>query len=483
MENLMGLKFDDMGICFYLCISNNFSFKTHSIMAFEISIGKKKDSRGRVAVSLRFRMGKVDQQARTNLWVSPALVKTEKYVTEKKKEASRLVIVSSRNKTPEALHADDVRVKLHNIIGYIEENYNAMRGHEIPKGWLSQTIDAFYQEVMAKSSCGDTFFQLYDEYLAATDIANASHSRQTCYEVQRRSLIRFQNFKRLTQPKFNLTIEGFNILLLREYEDFLRNEHIYVHTFPGILKGAPLQLNLRPKSQNVITGRFKYIRSIYNWAIKTGRIQINPMQGFSTSQEIYGTPFYLTIEERKKLEEFDFSNEPRLALHRDLFVFHCCVGCRVSDLFTFTRDNIVGTQLHYIARKTKEGRPITIQVPLNTTAQTILNRYKDTEGERLFPESAYISYNIDIKRMLKIAGIDRHVVVIDQRTRESVSRPIYEVASTHMARRTFIGNVYKKFKDQNMVSALTGHKPGSPAFTRYREIDDDLKQEMVDAID
>ena len=85
--------------------------------------------------------------------------------------------------------------------------------------------------------------------------------------------------------------------------------------------------------------------------------------------------------------------------------------------------------------------------------------------------------------MLKIAGIDRHVVVIDQKTRESVSRPIYEVASSHMARRTFIGNVYKKFKDQNMVSALTGHKPGSPAFTRYREIDDEMKQEMVDAID
>ena len=207
------------------------------------------------------------------------------------------------------------------------------------------------------------------------------------------------------------------------------------------------------------------------------------MQGFTVAQEIYGTPFYLTIDERKKLEEFDFSHNPRLGLHRDLFVFHCCVGCRVSDLFSFTRDNIVGNQLHYIARKTKEGRPITIQVPLNSTARRILDKYKDCGSDKIFPESAYMSYNKDIKRMLKEAGIDRHVVVIDQLTRESVSRPIYEVASTHMARRTFIGNVYKKFKDQNMVSALTGHKPGSAAFVRYREIDDEMKQEMVDAID
>ena len=452
-------------------------------MAFEISIGKKKNSTGRVAISLRFRMGKVDQQSKTNLWISPAMVKTEKYITEKKKKATRLVIVSSRNKTQEALHADDVRVKLNNIIAYVESRYNAMRGREIPKGWLSEVIDCFYREESAKSSTGATFFQLYDEYLAATGVAHSSKARQMCYAVQRKSLIRFQNFKRMTNPAFNLTIEGFGIMVLREYEDFLRNEHIYIHEFPQILKGAPLTLNLRPKSQNCITNRFKYIRSIYNWAIKTGRLQINPMQGFTVAQEVYGTPFYLTIEERKQLEEFDFSNDPRLGIHRDLFVFHCCIGCRVSDLFSFTHDNIVGNQLHYIARKTKEGRPITIQVPLNTTAQRILDKYKDCPGERLFPDSAYFSYNADIKKMLKAAGIDRHVVVIDQKTRESVSRPIWEVASTHMARRTFIGNVYKKFKDQNMVSALTGRKPGSPAFARYREIDDDMKQEMVDAID
>ncbi len=34
-----------------------------------------------------------------------------------------------------------------------------------------------------------------------------------------------------------------------------------------------------------------------------------------------------------------------------------------------------------------------------------------------------------------------------------------------------------------MVSALTGHKPGSTAFVRYRDIDDEMKQETVDAID
>ena len=52
-----------------------------------------------------------------------------------------------------------------------------------------------------------------------------------------------------------------------------------------------------------------------------------------------------------------------------------------------------------------------------------------------------------------------------------------------MARRTFIGNIYKKFKDQGLVSELSGHSPGSNAFARYREIDTDMKREMVDSID
>ena len=48
-----------------------------------------------------------------------------------------------------------------------------------------------------------------------------------------------------------------------------------------------------------------------------------------------------------------------------------------------------------------------------------------------------------------------------------------------MARRTFIGNIYKKVKDPNMVGALSGHKEGSRAFARYRNIDDDMKREMI----
>ncbi len=75
------------------------------------------------------------------------------------------------------------------------------------------------------------------------------------------------------------------------------------------------------------------------------------------------------------------------------------------------------------------------------------------------------------------------VTTIDQKTREEIQKPLYEVASSHMARRTFIGNIYKKVKDPNLVGALSGHKEGSKAFSRYREIDDDMKKELINLLD
>ena len=62
-------------------------------------------------------------------------------------------------------------------------------------------------------------------------------------------------------------------------------------------------------------------------------------------------------------------------------------------------------------------------------------------------------------------------------------KPINEIASSHMARRTFIGNLYKKVKDPSLVASLSGHTDGSRAFARYREIDMEMKRELVEMSD
>ena len=60
-----------------------------------------------------------------------------------------------------------------------------------------------------------------------------------------------------------------------------------------------------------------------------------------------------------------------------------------------------------------------------------------------------------------------------------MKRPLNEVASSHLARRTFVGNLYKQVKDQSLVGAMSGHGEGSKAFARYRSIDDEMKAGVV----
>ena len=118
-------------------------------------------------------------------------------------------------------------------------------------------------------------------------------------------------------------------------------------------------------------------------------------------------------------------------------------------------------------------------MPLIPQAKAILERYKDENRKELLPFISTQHYNKAIKEMLKEAGIDRIVTVLNPTTRQNEQHPIYEVASSYMARRNFIGNLYKEVKDANLIGSMTGHIEGSKAFARYRAIDDDMKRSVI----
>ena len=210
-----------------------------------------------------------------------------------------------------------------------------------------------------------------------------------------------------------------------------------------------------------------------------GKTTNNPFRNYAVEECVYGTPYYITIDERNKIYRTNLARHPQLATQRDIFVFQCLIGCRVGDLYKLTRDNLIGGAVEYIPRKTKDGHPVTVRVPLNTIAREILARYADYTGPVLFPLIAEQQYNRAIKRIFLAAGLKRKVPILNPLTREPEQRPIWEVASSHLARRAFVGNLYKQVKDPNLVGALSGHKEGSRAFARYRDIDDEMKNELV----
>ena len=51
-----------------------------------------------------------------------------------------------------------------------------------------------------------------------------------------------------------------------------------------------------------------------------------------------------------------------------------------------------------------------------------------------------------------------------------------------MARKTFVGTIYKEVKDPSLISRMSGHSENSKSFSRYRDIDDEDLKEVIGKI-
>lgn len=461
-------------------------------MAYELSISKKVNVTGRSELQLRLRLGKVDQQASTHLFVNPQHVRWEYYLSSKGRKSKRLVLSVARIKTPEVQHTEETKGQIEQMIEFIDKRILADGLENITKGWLSKQIDEFIKilkpegptkhkkESKQQKSKSPSFFEAYNTFVSSRDL---SIGRRRHFMVIGRVLQRYELYRQLLKPKFKLTFEVVDDAMLHDLEDYIKNEHQLLARFPKIIQAVPESRTPAERGQNTINGYLKKLKTFFFWANNKGLTSNDPFREFKISQDIYGTPYYITIEERHQIEQADLSHRPALAAQRDVFVFQCCVGCRVSDLRTLTADNVINGMVHYIARKTQTGHPVTLKIPLNQTALDIIERYADPHRKALLPFISDQKYNDAIKEIFTIAGVTRNVVILNPLTGKQEIRPINEVASSHMARRTFTGNIYRLFKDQALVSELTGHAPGSRAFARYREVDEEMKREMVTAIE
>jgi site-specific recombinase XerD len=323
---------------------------------------------------------------------------------------------------------------------------------------------------------------LFDEFLAKHKL---SEVRAKNYRVIKRGLQRYELYVRVTkrgQKGFRLYVDDVTHDTLRDIWDFFENEHRYLEQYPAIYESIPEKRTPQPRGRNTLLDCFSRIRTFFYWCNDNKKTTNKPFDDFPLEECTYGTPYYITIEERNRIYATNLSSHPSLAVQRDIFVFQCLIGCRVGDLIKMTKGSVINGAIEYIPRKTKEGRPLTVRVPLNSVAQEIVARYKDCEGDKLLPFISEQKYNVAIQRIFMAAGLKRMVTVVNPTTREEEKRVLYEIASSHLARRTFVGNLYKQVKDPNLVGSLSGHKEGSKAFARYREIDEQMKRELVDLL-
>lgn len=442
------------------------------VTAFIRKTAKKNDVSSVATIYFRLRDGKKDIKAASELTINP-----NHWSAEKQGYKDRVALVQESDKLALNNH-------IRNIVSLINATYTS----EADSDWLSETLERYHhpqrfkteEEIAAETK--PFLIPLFDEFLEKHKL---SEVRKKNYRVVKRGLQRYELYVRATkrgQKKFVLNVDDVTSDMLRDIWDFFENEYVYCTEYPAIYESIPEARTPQPRGRNTLLDCFSRIRTFFYWCKDNKRTTNTPFDDFPLEECTYGTPYYITIDERNKIYRTNLSRHPQLAVQRDIFVFQCLIGCRVGDLIKMTKSCIINGAIEYIPRKTKEGRPLTVRVPLNDTALEIVERYKQCEGDKLLPFISEQKYNVSIKRIFKAAGLKRLVTVINPTTREEEKKVLYEIASSHLARRTFVGNLYKQVKDPNLVGALSGHKEGSRAFARYREIDEEMKKELVNLL-
>lgn len=437
---------------------------------------------GQCEVLVRFFHGRIDQYAKTNIFVDPQYWNGP---------GERVTIPRIRVMSPEAKELTtslaEINARLEMVKQYINDSFidaGAGKVH-LPGSWLADLMHQYnFPDIEESRTVLDVMTRFIDHREVSK--SNILHDRAVW-----RAFKRFLIFEGCE----DLDIDDVTPDTLRDFVDYLRKEHTFFEVstddegnkkttflnskFKKAFQAVPESRLPVARGQNAINKFLEHLRTLFIWAVNNELTANNPFRKFSVPQYLYGTPYYITVEERNQLFNSDFSDNPRLAVQRDIFVFQCVIGCRVSDLRNLTKGSIINGAVEYIPRKTKEGNPVTVRVPLNSVARTILERYKDTPGDQLLPCIADQNYNYAIKEVFTKAGLTRMVTVLNPTTRQEEKRPLNEVASSHLARRCFIGNLYKQVKDPNLIGKLSGHTEGSKAFARYRDIDEDMRKELV----
>lgn len=448
---------------------------------------------GKREIHVRFYHGKFDVRAKTNLYVQPEYWDAAKQTVK---------IPNTRSNTPEKqqliMKLSALKADLESLSNDIREAYIADGGgkRDLPTEWLSdfiasrilaqERIVAQMEEEETVEEKDDSQKEFFDTFEHFVSIQKISISRIRHYNVIIRALKRFAIYSAQEVSFATLSSD-----MLRKFSKFLENEHKFVvegkdgkprikdPLYKAAYKSVPECRFPKQRGQNSIIGTMSRLHTFVRWSIKRGYMNRDPYDDYVIGTAIYGTPFYLTKEERNQLYQAKFPDNPGLDVQRDIFVFQCFIGCRVGDLMKMTKANVINGAIEYVPRKTKEGRPYTVRVPLSPTALEILERYKDQPDGRLLPFICEQDYNRDIKKMIKLAGIDRVVTTLNTITREEEKHPIWEVASSHMARRVLVGNLYKEVKDPNLIAKISGHVENSRAFSRYRDIDEEMAKEVI----
>jgi integrase len=219
-------------------------------------------------------------------------------------------------------------------------------------------------------------------------------------------------------------------------------------------------------SDNTVGKYVKGVKEFVNWSIDSqfaNRKYYSKVKISKVSKDIV----VYSEQELQSIINLNLSDNPKLSLAKDIMVFGCFTGLRVSDLLSVKKTNVVNGVLKVSPGKTQKSGKV-LSIPLAPAALEVYERYQNTRGERLFPfisDRTFASRMVDISKLAGIGGTEEvHTLKGGKVEVNLVDRST--LFSPHRLRATFITIMLKSGVPAEQVMKLSGHSSYS-SFQRY----------------
>ena len=291
-----------------------------------------------------------------------------------------------------------------------------------------------------------TIWEAYKDYLKSLAVTKAP---KTCSNAS----LTFDSLEDFSRSRrYRLTFENINQRFYDEYLDYCFNEKGYFNNYVGT--------------------HLKRLKAFLNWALKNGYHKTEAFKKEEFKNVWDDTEIiYLYYHEVMLLMNLKIENRV-MAEVRDMYCLGCFTGMRHSDIKALKPENIQGDLIVNRTIKTREPNII----PLNPHSRKILKRQGGKRHHFCMPQHDVCESNKQLKRLMKMAELNREVQVIHFRgaNRFEEAVPLWKCATFHTSKKTFMTNFLERGGSLTTAMAITGNKSYKSA-KRYFKIADTLR--------
>jgi integrase len=177
----------------------------------------------------------------------------------------------------------------------------------------------------------------------------------------------------------------------------------------------------------------------------------------------------LKKDEIKEIIKLNLTSDKKMDSIRDCFLLEVFTAQRYSDVEKILDNgNKNGKQISIIQKKNGNKA----EIPMYEDLELLLDKFRVKYPDG-FPIYELTTFNLEIKKIGKLAGITQKHNWVEMRGKKSksVSDFRYNLISSHTGRRTFCTRMISENVDRKIIMRITGHK-SVVEFEKYIRVDD-----------